>query len=223
MADFSATYEAPDWECRVGVATHEHRADVEAVRRAAYEHSTEFAWNDLSALAWGPADEKGTVIAVWDRAGRMHSMFRVTLFSHLDQVEAYMEYSLAGIDLPLPCGVLGRAATLPGEGGQGMFALARYAYAQALINTPMQALVTQIYASGSRVESMQRKGYVMHQPTLSWDSEAKPIAPPLLAVLGRAHFAHAMEGARRDIDPEVRAHFEVDVIAADLLRQCGRL
>lgn len=223
MSELSASPATRAWDYRVGVATREHHADIEALRRVAFEHSKEFAWNDLSALGWSPGDDEGTVVATWDRAGRMHSAFRVTLCSQADQAERLMEYSLAGIELPVPCGVLTLAATLPTRAGQGLFALARYGFAQSLMSTPVQSLVTQIYAGGSRVESMRKKGYVMHEPTRSWDSEARAIAPPVLAVLERAQFEHAMEGARQDIDSNVLALYDTEAIAADLSRQCLRL
>jgi len=179
----------------VGIAGFSQRTGVEAVRRAAYRQATEFDWKDEALLAWGSADDEGTVIALWDRHGQTLSTVRASVFADVEQAQQLLEYSLSGIDVPTPVLVLSRAATHPSMARQGLNSVVRYAYLAAAALSRIECVVTLVYDGGPRLRSMREAGFAFSQPRSGWDSEAVARTQPLLASLPRPR----IDGAVRTI------------------------
>ena len=177
---------------RVGGASREQRADVEALRCRAYRGAAEFVWNDEATLGWTAADDAGTVLALWDAEGALLSTLRASIFDATGAAEAFLEYSLDGVDIPTPTLVLSRAATAPDAARHGLYALLRYAYLSALPLTPILSVIAIVYEGAGQTRSMRGSGYDFFEPRSGWDTEAVARVRPLLAVLPRARFAHAL-------------------------------
>lgn len=212
--------------CRdtVGVAGLGHRAGVEAVRRAAYRCATEFDWNDAALLAWGPADDEGTVIALWNAQGQVLSTVRASVFASTGQAERFLEYSLAGMAVAAPVLVLSRAATHPQVARQGLNSVVRHAYLAAAALSPVQCVATLVYDGGPRLRSMREAGFELVEPAAGWDTEAVARTRPLMAVLPRSRF----EGALGSISCAVAGRLQqTDVDTAGIARalraQCRRV
>jgi len=201
------------WRWRVGVADRSHRSAVAALRRAAYLQAAQFDWNDEATLDWGAADEAGIVLAVWDAEHRLLSTTRLSVFHRAEAAQAFLEYSLDGIELPLPTLVLSRVATAPAAAGHGLFALLRLAYLGVLARTPIESALAITYEGAPHVGSMRAAGYEFFEPRAAWDTEAVARTRPLLAVLARARFAEAL--ASREADPAVPRQ-QVSVNAAEI-------
>lgn len=183
--------DAAAWRHRVGIADATQRNAVGELRRAAYREAAQFDWHDEATLDWSAADDAGAVLAVWDRTGRMLSTTRASVFARAAEAEAFLEYSLEGIEVATPTLVLSRVATAPDAARLGLFALLRYAYLQALPQTPLASVVAITYEGAPHVGSMRDAGYAFFEPRAAWDSEAVARTRPLLAVLPRAHFERA--------------------------------
>jgi hypothetical protein len=214
---------APGQRYRIGVADITQRHAVEALRRAAYRGAAQFEWNDEATLGWTAADDAGTVLALWDAAGSLLSTTRASVFAHAAQAEAFLEYSLAGIDLPSPMLVLSRVATAPGAAQGGLFALLRYAYLSALAATPLRSVIAIVYEGASHSVSMRECGYEFFEPRAGWDTEAVARARPLLAVLARERFAHSLEMRAAALgDKTADVLIDAAAIAAAFGVQCDR-
>ena len=177
---------------RVGIACHAQHADVEALRCRAYRGAAEFVWNDEATLGWTAADDAGTVLALWDAEGALLSTMRASVFNDTAAAEAFLEYSLDGVDIPTPTLVLSRAATAPDAARHGLYALLRYAYLSALPLTPILSVIAIVYEGAGQTRSMRGSGYDFFEPRSGWDTEAVARVRPLLAVLPRARFEHAL-------------------------------
>lgn len=208
----------------VGVATPAQRAGVVAVRRAAFRRATEFDWKDEALLAWGPADDESTVIALSDAACRVLSTVRATVFADIAQAERFLEYSLDGMGVATPVQVLSRAATHPEVARQGLNSVVRYAYLAAAARAPIQCVVTLVYDGGPRLRSMREAGFDLIEPRAGWDTEAVARARPLMAVLPRARIEAALRTIACAIAPTL-AGTTVDAagIAEGLRAQCEKL
>jgi hypothetical protein len=190
------------WQFRIGVARRDDRAGVEAVRRAAYRKAREFSWNDEALLRWGDADDAATVLAAWDVQGNLLSTVRCTVLPTIAQAEAFLEYSLADVDIAAPAMVLSRAATTPEAARQGLNSLLRYAYLHgAAACEPIASVMTIVYDGGPRLNAMREAGYDFCVPRASWDTEAVTHTQALLASMPRsrllravAQLAHALAG-----------------------------
>ena len=189
----------PGWRYRVGVADVSQRQAVSALRRAAYREAAQFEWKDEATLDWSSADDAGTVLGLWNREGELLSTTRATVFAAAGDAEAFLEYSLAGIELPTPTLVLSRVATAPAVARHGLFAYLRYAYLAALPHTALASALAITYEGAPHVGSMRDAGYSFHEPQACWDTEATPLTRPLLAVLPRRHFAQALALRRADV------------------------
>lgn len=209
---------------RVGAAGRAQRSGVEAVRRAAYRRATEFDWRDDALLAWGPADDESTVIALWDAQGRALSTVRATLFAGIAQAEQFLEYSLAGMEVATPVMVLSRAATEPEVSRQGLNSVVRYAYLAAAALAPVECVVTLVYDGGPRLRSMREAGFDLVEPRAGWDTEAVARTRPLMAVLPRRRFEAALRNISLAIAERLR-ETEIDTvsIAQGLHSQRGRI
>ena len=210
------------WQYRIGVADITQRDAVEALRRLAYRGAVQFEWNDATTLDWSAAAETGAVLAAWDADGALLSTLRASVFDHAAQAEAFLEYSLEGIDVPAPMLVLSRAATAPGAARGGLFALLRYAYLSALPSTPVRSVAAIVYEGAGHSLSMRDCGYEFFEPCAGWDTEARARTRPLLAVLAQARFAHSLQ-ARAAALAGKTADVLIDVaaIAAALNAQCA--
>jgi hypothetical protein len=194
---------------RIGVASRADAAEVEAVRRSAYDAAREFTWNDAATLAWNAADDAGCVLVLHDAAGTLLSTLRINVLAGIAEAEQFLEYALAGIDARPPLLVLSRAASRPEHARRGLFALLRQAYLDALPATPVASVVALVYEGGPRLQAMVDAGYVLHEPRAGWDEEAVAHTRPLLAVLQRASFAAAAAQVRRALGAQL------DGVAAD--------
>lgn len=197
---------------RVGAAGRAQRSGVEAVRRAAYRRATEFDWRDEALLAWGPADDESTVIALWDAQGRALSTVRATLFAGIAQAEQFLEYSLAGMEVATPVMVLSRAATEPEVSRQGLNSVVRYAYLAAAALAPVECVVTLVYDGGPRLRSMREAGFDLVEPRDGWDTEAVARTRPLMAVLPRRRFEDALRNISLAIAERLR-ETEIDTVS----------
>lgn len=205
----------------VGVAGPAQRAGVEAVRRAAYRRAREFDWRDDALLAWGPADDEGTVIALCDAHGQVLSTVRASVLGSAGQAERFLEYSLAGIAVAAPLLVLSRAATHPDFARQGLNSVVRHAYLAAAALSPVRCVATLVYDGGPRLRSMREAGFDLVAPAAGWDTEAVARTQPLLALLPRSRFedalrsiAHAVAGTLQETQADTVA------IALGLRAQC---
>ena len=215
---------APDaWSYRIGVADITQRDAVEALRRVAYRGAVQFEWNDEATLGWTAADDTGTVLALWDAHGALLSTTRASVFGHAAQAEAFLEYSLDGIDVPAPMLVLSRVATAPEASRGGLFALLRLAYLSALAATSVRSVIAVVYEGAAHSRSMRECGYEFFEPRAGWDTEARARTRPLLAVLSQARFAHSLQvraaalgGATADV------LIDASAIASALNAQCIR-
>jgi hypothetical protein len=198
----------------VGVVDGQSAAEREAVvalRRKAYAQAGEFEWNDLSTLGWTQADEDGVVLGLWghdaSQAGQpggtaagtatLLCTLRASVFADAGSAENFLEHALQGVACAWPAAVLSRAATLPGQHRQGLMALMRCAYLQALPAAHVRGVLAVVYETAPRLNSMQAVGYTLTVPLHSWDSEARATTPPLLAHLDEAHFDTALQAARK--------------------------
>ena len=206
---------------RVGIADVTQRLELAALRRAAYRAAAQFEWNDERTLDWTAADDTGTVLAVWNPAGVLLSTLRASVFSGAGAAEAFLEYSLAGVDVPSPTLVLSRAATAPHAARHGLFALLRCAYLSALPATPVSSVIAIAYEGAPQTASMRECGYRFFVPQAAWDTEAVARTRPMLAVLPRAQFAHSLAMRRAALAQRLEG-VEIDVagIAAALRRGC---
>ena len=177
---------------RIGIASPAERDAVEALRCGAYRQAAEFVWNDEATLGWTAADDAGTVLALWDASGALLSTMRASVFAATGAAEAFLEYSLDDVDIPTPTLVLSRAATAPDAARHGLYALLRYAYLSALPLTPILSVIAIVYEGAGQTRSMRGSGYDFFEPRSGWDTEAVARVRPLLAVLPRARFAHAL-------------------------------
>jgi len=212
--------------CRytVGVAGPAHRAGVEGVRVAAFRRATEFHWKDEALLAWGPADDEGTVIALWDAQGQVLSTVRASIFASTALAEQFLEYSLAGMGTATPLLVLSRAATRPEVARQGLNSVVRYAYLAAAALAPVECVVTLVYDGGPRLRSMREAGFDLIEPAAGWDTEAIARTRPLMAVMPRGRIDQALRSISGAI-AERLAETTVDAaaIAQGLRMQCLRV
>jgi hypothetical protein len=207
--------------CRVGVVHRAQRAAVEHVRRVAYREAAEFDWNDANTLAWSAADDAGVVLALWNERGALVSTLRASVLADSAAAERLLEYSLEGVEAPMPALVLSRAATMPDQARQGLFGLMRYAYLSALGSTPIGSVIAIVYEGGPRLGAMRAAGYDFIRPCAGWDSEAVARTQPLLAVLTRTRFEGALGSARIDVAERLAlAHVETESIAAALRACC---
>ncbi len=181
------------WRLRIGVANVTQRDAVENLRRRAYRGAAQFEWNDEATLGWTADDDTGTVLALWDAHGALLSTTRASVFSHVAHAQAFLEYSLEGIDPPTPMLVISRVATLPEAARSGLFALLRYAYLSALPATAVRSLIAVVYEGAAHSASMRECGYEFFEPRAGWDTEARARTRPMLAVLAQAQFAHALQ------------------------------
>ena len=177
---------------RIGIASSAQREAVEALRCSAYRCAAEFVWNAEATLGWTAADDAGTVLALWDARGALLSTMRASVFASTAAAEAFLEYSLDGVDIATPTLVLSRAATAPDAARHGLYALVRYAYLSALAATPIGSVIAIVYEGAGQTRSMRGSGYDFFEPRAGWDTEAVARVRPLLAVLPRARFAHAL-------------------------------
>jgi hypothetical protein len=206
---------------RVGLADSTQRSAVAALRRAAYREAAQFEWNDESTLDWSAADDSGTVLAVWDATGSLLSTIRASVFSGASTVEAFLEYSLAGINVPGPTLVLSRAATAPDAAHHGLFALLRLAYLSALPATPINSVIAVVYEGAPHSGFMRQCGYEFFEPQDTWDTEAVAHARPLLAVLPRAQFEHSLGMRRAALEGRLGGvQFDLAAIAESLCARC---
>lgn len=209
------------WRYRIGVAGSTDRAAVESVRRAAYRQAREFDWNDEAMLAWSSDDEAATVLALWDDQGALLSTVRATVFASVGQAEAFLEYSLSGIDITTPGLVLSRAATAPSAARQGLNALLRHAYLSALAATPIGSVIAIVYEGGPRLESLRAAGYDFFEPRAGWDSEALARTRALLAWLPRQRLERALDVMSQALAGRLEGvHVETASIAHALRAQC---
>ena len=139
------------------------------------------------------------MLGLWNREGELLSTTRASVFARAADAEAFLEYSLEGIELPLPTLVLSRVATAPDAARHGLFAFLRYAYLAALPHTPVASVLAITYEGAPHVGSMRDAGYSFHEPRACWDTEATPLTRPLLAVLPRVRFEQALALRRADL------------------------
>ena len=207
---------------RVGIASRAQRADVEALRCRAYREAAEFVWNDEATLGWTAADDAGTVLALWDAEGALLSTMRASVFSDTAAAEAFLEYSLDDVDIPTPTLVLSRAATAPDAARHGLYALLRYAYLSALAATPLRSVIAIVYEGAGQTRSMRGSGYDFFEPRSGWDTEAVARVRPLLAVLPRARFEHALGVRSAGLAGQLDGvQIESTAIAAALQARCS--
>lgn len=188
---------------RIGVATRRDAAEVEAVRRSAYDTAREFTWNEAATLAWNAADDAGCVLGLRDAGGALLSTLRLNVLADVARAEHFLEYALAGTAAAPPLLVLSRAASRPEHARRGLFALLRQAYLAALPATPVASVVALVYEGGPRLQAMVDAGYALHEPRAGWDAEAVARTRPLLAVLQRAQFTAAAAQVRRAIGAQM--------------------
>lgn len=188
---------------RVGVVPATQAPAVFALRRAAYRQATEFQWRDEALLRWCAADDAGTVLGLWDDQGQLLSTLRASVLVSRQAVAQFLEYALQGQVLPVsplrPCLVFSRAATWPSHSRQGLFVLMRLAYLQAVRHTVVDSLCAVVYEGGPRLRAMRDAGYSLRVPKAGWDSEARALTQPLLAVLRRARFERALQRVQQEL------------------------
>lgn len=188
---------------RVGVVPATQAPAVFALRRAAYHQATEFQWHDDDKLRWCNADDVGTVLGLWDDQGQLLSTLRASVLVSRQAVAQFLEYTLQGQVLPVsplrPCVVFSRAATWPSHARQGLFVLMRLAYLQAVQHTAVDSLCAVVYEGGPRLRAMRDAGYSLRVPKASWDTEARALTQPLLAVLRRTRFERALRCVQQEL------------------------
>jgi hypothetical protein len=109
--------------------------------------------------------------------------------------QTFLEYPVARQSIGGPVLAMSRAVTSPDRFNLGLMAAVRYAYLTQVLRMAdkIENVVAIVYKGGPRVNSMQRAGYVMIDCDDHWDSEAKLVAPPLIAVLPKPEFAQALK------------------------------
>jgi hypothetical protein len=182
---------------RVGLLLADQAQAVFELRRAAYRQAAEFQWHDEHRLRWCADDDTGTVLGLWNAQGRLLSTLRASVLVSRQAVAQFLEYSLQGQVLPVsplrPCLVFSRAATWPSHARHGLFVLMRLAYLQAVQHTAVDSLCAVVYEGGPRLRAMRAAGYSLRVPQGAWDSEARALSQPLLAVLRRPQFHRACQ------------------------------
>ncbi len=188
---------------RVGVVPVAQAQAVFELRRAAYRQAAEFNWHDDDTLRWCAADDTGTVLGLWDEQDQLLSTLRASVLVSRAAVAQFLEYTLQGQVLPVsplrPCLVFSRAATWPSQARHGLFVLMRLAYLQAVQHTAVDSLCAVVYEGGPRLRAMRAAGYSLRVPKAGWDSEARALSQPLLAVLRRAHFQRALQRVQQEL------------------------
>jgi hypothetical protein len=225
MSALPADAATAPWQFRIGVARREDRAGVEAVRRAAYRKAREFSWNDEALLQWGDADDAATVLAGWDVQGNVLSTVRCSVLPTLAQAEAFLEYSLADVDIAAPALVLSRAATTPEAARQGLNSLLRYAYLHgAAACEPIASVMTIVYDGGPRLNAMREAGYDFCVPRANWDTEAVTHTQALLASMPRRRLPRALTQLAQALAEPLRSVWlDNEAIRRGFAQQCRAL
>jgi hypothetical protein len=182
----TATADVPLRAFRLGVVRMAaDRQGVVAVRQAAFAQAREFLWLDPTALAWGPDDERATVLALWDADGVLNATVRARVLPSAQAAQTAIEYAIEHLNLPGPLLLLSRAATHPQGQCRGANALLRVAYLSALLCTELRCVITQVYDHAPRLRTMRQAGFELTPLDRGWDSEAQARTQPLLAWMPR--------------------------------------
>jgi hypothetical protein len=176
---------------RVDVATSVDAANVTELRRAALAQSREFSVNDMDKVGWTDIDESSVVLIVRED-GVLVSSMRMITFSDEVAAEHFLEYPVTQHSIPGPILTMSRAVTLPSHFSKGLMGAIRYVDRGGAIETAIQSVVAIVYQGAPRVNSMRRAGFEMLECPEHWDSEATVSAAPLVAVLPRRLFSHAL-------------------------------
>jgi hypothetical protein len=200
------------------------RQAVAAVRRAAFAQAQQFRWLDLRALAWGPEDERATVLGLWDGAGVLCATVRASVLPSSRAAQAVIAYDIESLNLPGPLMLLTRAATHPQGQCRGANALLRCAYLEALLRTDLRCVITQVYDHAPRLRAMRQAGFELSPLTRGWDDEAQAQTQPLLAWMLRERVEAGLQAIRVEQSEALR-HTLIDLpaIAASLKEQVSAL
>jgi hypothetical protein len=202
VAVFSASdsiHAAHTTRMSIGVVTSPaDRHAVGLVRQAAFERAHEFRWKEPQTLAWSQADDKATVLGLWNQQGALAATVRVTLLPTVAAAQERIGYPLTALNLPEPLMLLTRAATHPQHQGHGGNALLRCAYLAAALQTEVQAVVTQVYDQAPRLRTLRHVGFELTALHHGWDHEAQARTQPLLAWMLRERFASGLRTAVAD-------------------------
>lgn len=190
--EFSHKVKAPMYT--IDVATSADIPKVSQLRRAALSASKEFSLHDIEKADWSTIDDSSIVVTA--RLGdEIVSSTRMTIFRNSVDAQTFLEYPVARQSIGGPVLAMSRAVTSPDRFNLGLMAAVRYAYLTQVLRMAdkIENVVAIVYKGGPRVNSMQRAGYVMIDCDDHWDSEAKLVAPPLIAVLPKPEFAQALK------------------------------
>lgn len=213
---------------RVGIIGTGDQEALVALRRVAYASSSELELHDLERLEWSSHDEHAAVLGAWrvaeDRTpDELVASFRLIRFDRRSAAEAFLEYSLEGVPEHYPALAAGRSVTLPAYQRHGLHAWMRLAYLRALPSTQVRSVLSVVYESAPRVASLLAIGFEAYRCRSHWDSEARLLAEPLIAMLAHQRFAAALEACTQQLGgAEHPVDIDDDAVVAAIRRLAAR-
>jgi hypothetical protein len=180
-------------------ATAQDRADIERLRREAYQAAPEFQVTDDRFLAWGRDDADGIVLAAWYE-GQMVSTTRGNLLCNEAEAERFMECELSGIPLRYPALILSKGATSRDFGRHGLHSMLRHAFIRAARDSGIGSVTGIVFEGAPRTRLMHRVGYEYFSAKTVWYSHVQPSTRTLVAVLPRDSFGMALSALAGEVD-----------------------
>jgi hypothetical protein len=180
-------------------ATAQDCADIERLRREAYQAAPEFQVTDDRFVAWGRDDTDGIVLAAWNE-GQMVSTTRGNLLRDEAEAGRFMECELSDIPLRYPALILSKGATSRNFGRHGLHSMLRYAFIRAARDSGIGSVTGVVFEGAPRTRLMHRVGYEYFSVKEAWYSHVQPSARTLVAVLPRDSFGIALSTLAAEVD-----------------------
>jgi hypothetical protein len=203
---------------RVSVVTSDHTVALRELRLLAFSKSPQFIWHEPTRLGWTPTDDEAVIFGAWCD-DLLVSTSRVYLRTGRAQAQQSLEHDLAEVSPErFPCLIAGRSATAPEHTSSGLSGVLRVAMLRPLLDLsahPVRSILAVVYDGAPRVRSLRQAGFDCFDCKRHWDSEATPLAPPMLVNLAAANFRAALTTTEQNC-AEVLADtsFDLRAIAA---------
>lgn len=161
-------------------------AAVEALRKEAYERSREFKVARKEAWAWTEADDKGYVLAAWDREGRPLATMRGIYSSNRKEAQDQLECLLTPLShTAFPTLVLEKAATDSRLAQRGLNSVLRYVFLEAALQHKLGSMIGAVFQDAPRNKTLEKIGYRFWPVERMWDPNFNEYHPVQLVALSR--------------------------------------
>jgi GNAT superfamily N-acetyltransferase len=147
--------------------TSAHKNDLEALRYSTLLNEGTFTARP-EVLQWSADDERAVIFGIYSPEQKLLSSMRVEIIESAEALVPKLDFEGLESHIDLPCGLLGKASTLPEYRGHGFNTYLRYLAYQYFHEQGIRHVVGTVMPEAPRLNLLRSLGYVFLENPEGW-------------------------------------------------------